>query len=773
MVPPLHVARATSPALRLLLGGGGGGFLGRALSAAADSPPEYAALLESEARNCERAFDRDRSRRIRQKLQDAYARFTTGHDDATVVGDHVYYEVQGRVCRRELRAASRVGAGPEELLVDLDRAPPGATSRDARLRGLRVSPGRSRLALTVSRGGSAALACLVLALPGPGRAGRRRRLRSPGAPLLCCLPSVTAVEWATDSVLYYTEAAEQLIPRAVCALQLGDAGAATHRLFQERDDSCFVGLARTRDGRFVTVNRSWRGHGSEVLLLDTAAPLRPPRVVQERAPGLTYHVERAGGRLHVLAALAESDEYQVLRASESAPGREGWRPLWRPPRGTRLLDVDFLDSCLVASLTAERGALALSVVPYDRPDRTATVQLAPWACVLEPDASPGRDAERGPEEFGFRLSSPVLPGERRVLDVASGRVRGDAGDGDPGGDATAERDAERSVERDGYSVRRLHAVSQDGTAVPLTVLHSRDPPGGDLSGRPLLAHVYGAYGVDVAMGFRPELRVLADAGWVLAFCHVRGGGERGRWWHAAGRGAHKRAGLHDLRSCLAELHARGLSRPGLTALAASSAGAVLAGALCNESPGLVRAVVLQAPFLDVLGTMRRPELPLTPQERGEWGDPLSDAAALRHITSYCPYTNVRPQAYPAMYISCSLGDRLVPAAGVLRYVSRLRQAMAEYRASRPPLAGAEAATEPPLVVSVHEGGSHCGPGDLDGHVREVRTRFLKRRRYARPCTVKTVILSGVKSAFSRIAVRPVNLWPHTIQCGVCAWVQIC
>ncbi|CAM9986787.1 unnamed protein product [Lampetra planeri] len=662
---PLHVARATFPALRLRLGG----FVGRALSAAAgrggDSPQEYAALLESEARNCKRAFDRDRSRsrRIRQKLQDAYARFTTEHDDATVVGDHVYYEVQGRVYRRALQAASRVGAGPEEFLVDLHRTPPGATSRDARLRGLRLSPGRSLLALTVSCGsGSAALACLVLALPGPGLAGRRR---SPGAALLCCLPSVTAVEWATDSVLYYTEVAEELIPRAVCALQLGDAGAVTRRLFQEHDESCFVELARTRDGRFVTVNRSWRGHSSEVLLLDTAAPLCPPRVVQERAPGLTYHVERAGGRLHVLAALAESDEYQVLQASESAPGQEGWRPLWRPPRGSRLLDVDFLDSCLVASLTTERGALALSVVPYDRPDRAATVQLAPWACVLEPDAS----AERGPEEFGFRLSSPVLPGERRVLDVASARVRGDAGDGDPGGDATAKRDAARSVERDGYSVHRLHAVSQDGTAVPLTVLHSRDPPGGDLSGRPLLAHVYGAYGVDVAMGFRPELRVLADAGWVLAFCHVRGGGERGRWWHAAGRGAQKRAGLHDLRSCLAELHTRGLSRPGLTALAASSAGAVLAGALCNESPGLVRAVVLQAPFLDVLGTMHRPELPLTPQERGEWGDPLSDAAALRHIGSYCPYTNVRPQVPVRQRV---MGCRVRRGGGGGHSISRAR-----------------------------------------------------------------------------------------------------
>jgi oligopeptidase B len=39
--------------------------------------------------------------------------------------------------------------------------------------------------------------------------------------------------------------------------------------------------------------------------------------------------------------------------------------------------------------------------------------------------------------------------------------------------------------------------------------------------------------------------------------------------------------------------------------------------------GVAAAAVLDVPFLDVLGDMSDPELPLTIKERGEWGDPIA------------------------------------------------------------------------------------------------------------------------------------------------------
>lgn len=44
----------------------------------------------------------------------------------------------------------------------------------------------------------------------------------------------------------------------------------------------------------------------------------------------------------------------------------------------------------------------------------------------------------------------------------------------------------------------------------------------------------GSYGESVFMGYQPEKVPLLDRGWVLVFCHVRGGGEKGRRWYHGG-----------------------------------------------------------------------------------------------------------------------------------------------------------------------------------------------------------------------------------------------
>lgn len=65
----------------------------------------------------------------------------------------------------------------------------------------------------------------------------------------------------------------------------------------------------------------------------------------------------------------------------------------------------------------------------------------------------------------------------------------------------------------------------------------------------------------------------------------------------------------------------GYTRPGLVALEAHSAGGLTAGALLNRRTADLGAVLLEAPFVDVLSAMCQPALPLTVHEYDEWGDP--------------------------------------------------------------------------------------------------------------------------------------------------------
>ncbi|KAM4681376.1 prolyl endopeptidase-like isoform 4-T4 [Amazona ochrocephala] len=248
-----------------------------------------------------------------------------------------------------------------------------------------------------------------------------------------------------------------------------------------------------------------------------------------------------------------------------------------------------------------------------------------------------------------------------------------------------------------------HSVQsiKDETLVPITVFHNMNSK--ELHRKPLLVHVYGAYGIDLNMSFKEDKLMLIEEGWILAYCHVRGGGELGLSWHKDGCQHNKLKGLHDLKACIMLLHELGFSQPKYTALAAASAGGVLAGALCNTAPELIRAMVLQAPFVDVLNTMMKTHLPLTIEEQEEWGNPLADEKCMKYIKSYCPYQNIKPQCYPSVFITAYENDQRVPLTGVLRYVQKLRKAALDH-ASRTSEKGNWV---PNIILDMRASGSHC------------------------------------------------------------------
>ena len=96
------------------------------------------------------------------------------------------------------------------------------------------------------------------------------------------------------------------------------------------------------------------------------------------------------------------------------------------------------------------------------------------------------------------------------------------------------------------------------------------------------------------------------------------------------------------------------------------------GAVANLAPDLWRAVVAHVPFVDVLNTMLNADLPLTPIEWPEWGNPLESREAFDYIASYSPYDNVEAKAYPPMLITAGLNDPRVTYWEPAKWIARLR-----------------------------------------------------------------------------------------------------
>src|SRR3954464_11139651 len=102
---------------------------------------------------------------------------------------------------------------------------------------------------------------------------------------------------------------------------------------------------------------------------------------------------------------------------------------------------------------------------------------------------------------------------------------------------------------------------------------------------------------------------------------------------------------------------------------------MLRGAVANIAPDLFAGIVADVPFVDVLHTMLDADLPLTPPEWPEWGNPGADEVAFRTILSYAPYENVRPQHYPAILALGGLSDPRVTYWEPAKWAARLRATM--------------------------------------------------------------------------------------------------
>lgn len=134
-----------------------------------------------------------------------------------------------------------------------------------------------------------------------------------------------------------------------------------------------------------------------------------------------------------------------------------------------------------------------------------------------------------------------------------------------------------------------HAVSADGTQVPLTIL--------SLSGAaktgtaPTLLNAYGSYGIVNSPSYSALLFPWIERGGVFSVCGVRGGGEKGRAWHEAGRAANKTNAHADLIACAETLIALSYTRPDHLAVTGTSAGGQLVPPVALKRPDLFRAVI--------------------------------------------------------------------------------------------------------------------------------------------------------------------------------------
>jgi prolyl oligopeptidase len=205
-----------------------------------------------------------------------------------------------------------------------------------------------------------------------------------------------------------------------------------------------------------------------------------------------------------------------------------------------------------------------------------------------------------------------------------------------------------------FEVLQEEAFSRDGARVPLTVLAPRNLP---RDGRAVtVLDAYGGYGEPVRPFYRTEFHVWLERGGVFAFCGVRGGGDKGRAWHEAGRAGNKPKAQQDFVACGERLVQLGFtSSPKLIAHGGSN-GALVVGPAVLQRPDLFRGAIIRK---GMLNATRIAASGNGPNHYAEMGDPAQPAgfAGLYEQDAYLWLD--RASAAPDFMLSVGLNDSRV------------------------------------------------------------------------------------------------------------------
>jgi len=586
--------------------------------------------------------------------------FTRSDDDAV-------YE---QLCR-----APADGSGPEQVMLDGDVEAGDADYWD--LGDAMHSPDHALLAYAVDHSGAE-------------RYTLRIRDLATGRDLPEIIPDTSSdLVWASDSrSLFYVRIDAENRPLEVWRHTVGTPVGRDVLVFREADPTFDVILTRSRSGAYIFIS-SEDHTSSEVFFIAAATPEVSPRRVAGRTPGHFYMVEHRGDGFVVLTNSGQSPDNRVCLAPIAEDTTADWVEIVPHQAGRRLTEIVVLERFLVL-LAASEGVPHLLIKPWAG-GAERVFQLDDGPHHLEIDA--GYQFDRGTVELTY--SSLVLPERVFEIDLATHART-----------LRQTSHTRRGYDPANYVVERVFAPAPDGVAVPVTLLYRKDRPRDGFG--PAMLHGYGAYGDAVDVDFSAERIALVDRGFLFAIVHVRGGIEMGARWHAGGRLEAKPNSFRDFVAAGEHLVALGLTGRGRIVAHGESAGGMLVTAAANLAPDLFLGVIAEEPFVDVLSTLLDRDLPMTPGEWPEFGNPIERKDQFELIASYCPYVNIAPQAYPAFLVTAGIADQRVTYWEPAKFVARLRERSTSGR---------------PVLLWTNMSGGHSGSSSSSDRSEEIARAY--------------------------------------------------
>ena len=477
---------------------------------------------------------------------------------------------------------------------------------------------------------------------------------------------VGSVTWADDSrtLFYSTEDLTTKRSDHIFRHTLGAPAAEDILVLHEEDERFNVGVGKTRDGRYLMIEAG--SHTTnEYRFLAANDPAGDFHILAPRIDDQEYYPSHRNGIFYIRVN-DTGKNFRVVTAPASTPGRDRWTELIPLDADHPLEDFDLFESFAVTTRRV-LGLPTLEVLRFlDTPsdgskengvgnkvchserseesphfvrtaadsDARTNVSIPTLSDPIpiafpEPTYTAAPHVNRVFAADTFRYSYTSLVSPPSVYEYNVSRTASDTPIGAskllkqqevPGGFDPALYASER-IWVDAPSGPSLPSPSDRiglTIPIPVSIVYRRDSFHRDAT-NPLYIYGYGSYGYALPVGFSPTRLSLLDRGVVMAYAHIRGGGELGDAWHDAGKMQLKRNTFTDFIAATEALTTRGYGSPSRVAIEGGSAGGLLMGAVLNIAaaagkPAIFRVVLSHVPFVDIMNTMLDATLPLTVAE---------------------------------------------------------------------------------------------------------------------------------------------------------------
>lgn len=464
---------------------------------------------------------------------------------------------------------------------------------------------------------------------------------------------VGSVAWANDNkTLFYTVEEDKTKRQyRLYRHELGSPMGKDDLVYEEKDERFNIGAEKSRSGKYILLQIGSHTT-SEGRFLDAADPKGEWKLIAPRQQDVEYYADHHGDQFFIRTN-DKGRTFRLVSAPVSSPGKENWKEMVPVRADVMLNDFDVFEDFYVLA-ERENGLPQLTVVNLTSGEKKRIAFPEPVYT-----ASPQINREYKTRMFRYAYQSLVTPASVFDYDVEKHTSTLLKQTEVPGG-----YDASK------YQSERVWATAGDGVKVPVSVVYRKDLKKADGS-NPLYVYGYGSYGAILPVTFGSNRLSLLDRGVVMAYAHIRGGGDLGKPWHDAGRMMNKMNTFTDFIAATEYLARNKYGAHDKVAIEGGSAGGLLMGAVTNLRPDLFKVVVSHVPFVDVMNTMLDASLPLTVPEYEEWGNP-NEKAAYDYMLKYSPYDNLKKGAYPALLVKTSFNDSQVMYWEPAKYVAKLR-----------------------------------------------------------------------------------------------------